>query len=233
MTAAERQRLAEHLDGFDLQLADLVRSDQVDIRMGTFIQAAAFIDALALAYTWQLSTKVKGGDEAKWRLFVEECFSADHAAVADHYVGFRCLLLHNFSASPDLAFTSDQPSRHLQHESSGRLVLDRGSFVAATEQAFQTFRQKVDADDALAARVLSWLDLSPPIAYWTPEPAAGSAPPALSAASFATSGTSVVISGATGASASATPAGITGMNRSPDRPYRPMAPSVKSKGLSR
>lgn len=229
MTADERQRLNQHLDGFDLQLVDLVRSDEADVRMGTFVQAAAFIDALARAYTWHLPKKaIPGGDAGQWRRFVRECFPADHSPLAEQYGGFRCLLLHNFSASPDLAFTSSEPLRHLMREGSGRLVLDRGSFVAATEQAFQTFREKVLADDELAQRVLDWLDQHPTISYWTPDPSAAAGAVALSGASYAGSRVAAVAA-MTGVSRGTVPSGVTGMNRSPDRPYAQMASSVKSK----
>ena len=109
MKAADKNRLVAFFDlGFQLQVDDLRRSGQADVRMGTFIQAAAFIDALALAYSAP-PLAVKGGLAGKWRRFVEDYFGPAYAPVAGAYGDFRCLLLHNFSASPALGFTHGEP----------------------------------------------------------------------------------------------------------------------------
>jgi hypothetical protein len=218
--ADERRRLTDHFTlGFrELQLRDLQRSDAADIRMGTFIQAAAFIDALALAYS--AFEKVPGGDAGKWGRFVERYFPPEYAPVAAAYVDFRCLLLHNFSAGQSLGFTHNERDRHLEVEGD-RLVLDRGSFVAAVTRAFDAFEQDVFADDDLGQRVLRWLDKRPPLGFWVP-PLLGAGMAAVNALT----GTSLADSENLGAPSS---------QRSPDRPRSQpkMAPSIKQKPKKR
>lgn len=171
MDADEKQRLTYHFDyGFrELQLRDIVRSAEtdVDIRMGTFIQCAAFIDALALAYSGTL----KGGSAKKWGRFVKRYFPAEYASVVT-YKGFRCLLLHNFSADLTLGFIHEHPEMHLcPRLGDGRIMLDRGPFVADVAQAFERFQRDVFADDALGQRVLAWLeDGHQPLAFSPPSP---------------------------------------------------------------
>ena len=142
-----------------------MNSDEADIRMGTFVQAAAFIDALALAYSSEM--KVTGKLAGQWSRFVEAYFPADYALIADEYDGLRNKLLHNFSAAPRLAFTHDDEASHLT-DSDGRLILDRGSFVAATTTAYASFKTEALTDEALGRRVLNWFDGHPPIAFLTP-----------------------------------------------------------------
>jgi hypothetical protein len=232
MNAEEKRRLADYFDlGFELQRVDLVRSDEADIRMGTFVQAAAFIDALAQANSAGLPKKaVPGGDSGKWRRFVETFFpSPEYAPVAAEYKGFRCLLVHNFSASSLIGFIHGQPHRHLRREGGG-LILDRGSFVAATSEAFDAFRAAALADLTLGKRVLGWLDDYPPIAYWVPpgKPTAPSLGGAIDASGTSHAGTLSL--GSTDAEEGRDLEGE-GWRRSSDRPH--MAPSVKRKPKSR
>jgi hypothetical protein len=128
-------------------------------------RAAAFIDALALAYSGTPKTDYA----RKWRRFVTKYFPPGYAPVASAYNGFRCLLLHNFSAGETLAFTHDQPHKHLTSLPGGRVVLDRGSFVADIAGAFKAFRRDVLADDSLGERVLAWLENGhQPLGFWIP-----------------------------------------------------------------
>ncbi len=139
--------------------------------MGTFIQCAAFVDALALAYSpygkLPDGQKVRDGARGMWKRFVDAYFAPDYAPVADAYHGFRSLLLHNFSASEGFGFTHDETGRNLAEEG-GRVILNRGSFVEAVEEAFDKFQRDVLADDALGERVLKWLDAHPPVGFWVP-----------------------------------------------------------------
>jgi hypothetical protein len=234
-----QHRLHLHFDrGFrELQLADIQHSDERDIRMGTFIQCAAFIDALALAYSHRLPSP--GTDADKWRRFVERYFPQPaYAPVAVAYTGFRCMLLHNFSTDPTLAFTHTEPAKHLTPRLDGRVLLDRGEFVAAVTAAFEEFQREVLADAALAARVLDWLDRHPPLGFWemprrvlTPRDELVDV--AGQSASFATTTTTTTVQAL---SATAGPpldhaasAGAT-WNRMPDRPRAdPKAAMIKTR----
>ena len=158
----DRQRLTDHFAlGFrELQLRDIQRSDENDIRMGTFIQCAALIDELALANSF--NDEDVGDAPEKWRRFVGEYFPPKYAPLADADKGLRCLLVHNASATETFVFTHDEPQRHLRTEND-RLILDRSKFVAEVVRAFVAFEHDVLHDeDALAEGVLAWLDLHPP-----------------------------------------------------------------------
>jgi hypothetical protein len=182
--AEDRQRLTDHLTlGFrELQIRDIQRSDESDIPMGTFVQCAALIDALALAYSFEVESM--GDDAAKWQRFVAEYFPPKYAPLADARLGLRRLLLHDFSAANALGFTHDEPHRHLRTEND-RLILDRGKFVAEVVRAFGAFERDVLYDDALAERVLAWFDLHPPLGEESAPPAAEPAPVERAAASSA------------------------------------------------
>jgi hypothetical protein len=158
----DRQRLNDHFAlGFrELQLRDIQRSDESDIRMGTFIQCAALIDELALANSFNVEDV--GDEPEKWRRFVGEYFPPKYAPLADADKGLRCLLVHKASATDTFVFTHDEPQRHLRTEND-RLILDRSKFVAEVVRAFVAFEHDVLHDeDALAEGVLAWLDLHPP-----------------------------------------------------------------------
>jgi hypothetical protein len=232
----ERERLRTHFDeGFrELMLRDLHKSNEADVRMGTFIQCAAFIDALALAYSpdgeMPNGSKVLDGKRGIWKRYVDAYFPPEYLPVADAYHGFRSLLLHNFSAGESLGFTHDEPWRHLRDEG-GRVVLDRGSFVAAVEESFEKFQHEVLADDVLGERVLRWLDARPPVGFWIPaEPqqVAGSVDTlALSGASFSTTST-LALTGTAPSSDSER------WLRGPDRPRStPKTSTIKNKPKKR
>jgi hypothetical protein len=227
VNASDRARLREHfLRGFEeLQVRDLELSDANDVRMGTFVQCAAFIDALALANSAGLENP--GDPAAKWRRFVERYFPDEYAPVAAAYKGFRCLLLHNFSAAPTLGFTHDEPWRHLRREEGGRVILDRHLFVCAVINAFKEFRREVLDDDVLAERVGRWFDLYPPVSFWVPP-----TPPVITGAMPGTQALSGT--GWTGTSygrSETTAPGVGSPQRSADRPRsKPkVATSIKAK----
>jgi hypothetical protein len=218
-----RQRLSVHFDGGfrELQLRDLQHSNDCDVRMGSFVQAAALLDALALAHSAPAPPKTKDPDgRASWKRFVDRYFPAEYQPVIT-YKDFRGLLLHNFSAGTSLAFDHIHPEQHLQPRADGRIVLDRGRFIAAVTAAFDAFQADALADEHLGARVLAWLDRRPPLGYWIPDagaPIAGT--PGLSAAGLS----AYAMSGASYSSSVVTTSGaglptIGGMTREPaDRP---------------
>lgn len=165
MDRRDRQRLTDHFAlGFrELQVRDIQRSDESDVRMEAFIQCAALIDALALAYSSAVDDAA--GAAEKWRRFVAEYFPPKYAPIADEDKGLRCLLVLDFSAAKRLTFTEDEPQRHLRTEND-RLILDRGRFVAEVVRAFEAFEHDVLYDDGdFAESVLAWLDRNPPVAF--------------------------------------------------------------------
>jgi hypothetical protein len=164
VTSDDEETLDRYIEeGFRrLQLADLKHANERDVRLGTFVLCAAFIDALALTYGHESGAT---GDPAKWNLFVERFFAGEaQPALRDKYEGFRCLLLHNFSAS-GLAFTHEHPELHLK-VTNGLTVLNREDFVADVEAAFDGFCAEVNANEELRERALKWLTLQPPIGVW-------------------------------------------------------------------
>ena len=176
MDATDRQRLTDHFTlGFrELQLRDLQRSDESDIRVGTFIQCAALVDALALSYSFEVEN---AGDEAgKWQRFIAEYFPPKYAPLAAADGGLRSLLSNDSSTAKTIEFTHDEPHRHLRTEND-RLILDRSKFVAEVVRAFGAFERDLLYDDALAERVLAWLDRHPPLAFLAPAQATATSQP--------------------------------------------------------
>jgi hypothetical protein len=91
---------------------------------------------------------------------VERYFPPEYAPVAAPYGDFRCLLLHNFSAGQSLGFTHNEPKRHLQVQPDGRLVLDRGSLVAAVAGGFDAFEEEVEGSNPSPLRHTSRFPLN-------------------------------------------------------------------------
>jgi hypothetical protein len=157
-----------------LQLADIKHANDHDVRMGTFQLCAAFLDALALTYSAP-PPKIKGGDSAKWDTFVHDFFpQPKYASLTGAYGSFRSLLLHNFSASR-LAFIHGHPELHLSTHGELR-ILNRESFVAEVDEAFERFYAAVMGDADLRARALKHLDKHPPIGVWFLDPQSGPPP---------------------------------------------------------
>lgn len=228
-TDSDEQRLRDYFEqGFrDLQLADIKLANENDVRMGTFQLCAAFLDALALAYSAPpLPAKVKGGKAGKWDRFVADFLpQPKYASLVGTYEGFRCLLLHNFSASR-LAFTHGKARLHLKTHG-GRRLLNRESFVADVEAAFEAFYANVQSDERLGDRVVKHLDKFPPIGVWFLEPDE-SGPPPVATAAFPPG--NFAASEALSASFSTTPIRVEGgeqWRRAPSDPPSAMAPSIK------
>lgn len=163
MTSDDDETLNRYLEeGFrGLQLADIKHANDGDVRVGTFALCAAFIDALVLTYGHGSETS----DRAKWEMFVDRFFSGEaRKALRGKYKSFRCLLLHDFSAS-GLAFTQQRPELHLK-VTNGLTVLNREDFVAEVEATFETFCAEVNANEELRERALKWLTSHPPIGVW-------------------------------------------------------------------
>jgi hypothetical protein len=128
----EKERLTDHFNlGFrELQLLDIQRSDEADIRMGTFIQAAAFIDALSLAYS--ASDK---HPERKWKCFMERYFPPEYAPVVAAYGDFRCLLLHNSRLDNRSGSLTTSRRGICKSSLTGDSCLTEGGFPAAAQAA--------------------------------------------------------------------------------------------------
>ena len=114
MTEEEEQEIVlNHFQiGFrDLYARDLVAANNGDVRMGTFIICAAFLDTLSLTYSAGLRTSGKSG-EVKWRTFITQYFGDEYAFLRSAYNSFRNRLLHNYSAS-GIWFTHGRDNAHL------------------------------------------------------------------------------------------------------------------------
>jgi hypothetical protein len=164
MNSQDAETLDRYIDdGFRrLHLADIEQANECGVRLGTFALCAAFIDSLALAYGHESGAT---GDEGKWNVFVGRFFAPEtRTALRGRYEGFRCILLHDFSAS-GFAFAHGRSELHLKVKD-GLTVVNREDFVVEVEAAFERFRTEVSANDELRERVLEWLTLDPPIGPW-------------------------------------------------------------------
>ena len=164
MTDDERAKLDHYLGvGFrDLNLADIHRANECDVRMGTFTLCVAFLDALSLVYS--AGRKVKGGKAGKWERFLRNYLREPYRDLWDSYGNFRSKLLHNYGAT-GIAFTHGPDTKHLHltKTSRGEVYLHRESFVADVEAAFAAFYADVEHDEELRARVLKFLEGRPPM----------------------------------------------------------------------
>jgi hypothetical protein len=163
---AGRERLRRYFeDGFrDLFLTEVRNANDRDLRMGTFLLAAAFIDALALTHAGHTKDMNKS-----WSAFVKRYFKQpDYATLTTLYGGYRSRALHNFS-SAKIAFIHNNPRVHLQ-TFSGRVHLNRENFVADVEAAFYAFYADVQRQPSLAASALKHLDKYPPLTVIPVEP---------------------------------------------------------------
>ena len=165
VTGDEQDAVEQHFGiGFrELYVRDIVHADLGDVRMGTFVLCAAFLDALALTFSAGLRVKGKPG-EAKWAQFIERYFGEDYAFLRPAYDGFRNKLLHNYSAR-GIIFTHgpDQAHLHLRRESNGVTWMHRESFVRDVIAAFDAFEQDVRSSSELRGRVLAHLKVFPPM----------------------------------------------------------------------
>jgi hypothetical protein len=142
-------------------LTDIQRANECDVRMGTFVLCAAFLDALSTTYSAGL--KVPGRLSGKWARFFDHYFPPAYKPVGDAYASFRSLLLHNYSAS-GLAFTHGPENEDLHLQRQGDLlVLHRESFVRDVTKAFEAFQAEVGADATLHARIAKHFATTPPM----------------------------------------------------------------------
>lgn len=165
MTSEERAAVEQHIGfGFrELYVRDIQHADRGDVRMGTFVLCAAFLDALSLAYS--AGVKVPGGLAGKWTRFIERYFGPEYAFLRPAYGGFRSKLLHNYSAR-GIAFTHGDQQAHLhlwRDPATGLPLLHRESFVRDVVAAFDAFEAEVYADADLRGRVLAHFNVFPTI----------------------------------------------------------------------
>ncbi len=66
-----------------LYLEDIERANAGDVRMGTFIMCAAFLDALSLAYS--AGVRVPRGAPGKWARFMERYLGEPYREIWDSY----------------------------------------------------------------------------------------------------------------------------------------------------
>lgn len=146
----------------DLYLRDITVANDADVRMGTFVLCAAFLDALALSYS--AGMKVKGSKSGKWSRFVTDYLSDEYLFLRGAYASFRSKLLHNYSAD-GIIFTHGEGRAHLHcHvDADGRAWMHRESLVRDVTAAFVSFERDVLADAALRARVVAHWERYPPM----------------------------------------------------------------------
>ena len=133
-----------------------------DVRMGTFIIGAAFLDTLSL--TDSAGLPKSGNVEAKWRRFITAYFGDEYAFLRGAYNSFRSRLLHNYSAS-GILFTHDEENahRHCRPDPDGQTWMHRESFVRDVLAALDAFERDVTFDPALRSRVIKHWERYPPM----------------------------------------------------------------------
>jgi len=145
----------------ELYLDDILRANRGDVRMGTFIMCAAFLDALALTYS--AGIRVPNGKRGKWSRFLERYLGAPYEPIWDSYDSFRNKLLHNYSAR-GIAFTHAPENAHLHLQPAGDgVMLHRERFVGDVHSAFDRFAQDVRKDDDLRQRAFAHIERYPPM----------------------------------------------------------------------
>jgi hypothetical protein len=155
---AGRERLRRYFEeGFrDLYLTELRDASDRDLKMGTFLLAVAFTDALAIAHAGR-----DKGLEGNWKRFVMRYFpQPEYEGLAEIYHPLRSRVLHNFS-SPRVNFIHNSPEHHMP--SARPIILNREDFVADVENAFHAFYADVQEQPNLATTVLAFLDTHQPL----------------------------------------------------------------------
>jgi hypothetical protein len=147
----------------DLYARDIVAANDGDVRMGTFVLCAAFLDVLSLTYSAGVRVKGKTA-EAKWSLFVSRFFGNEYAFLRAAYNSFRNRLLHNYSAA-GILFTHEDGHEHLhcKTEPDGQVWMHRESFVHDVLRALDAFETEVTTDSELRGRVLKHWEQFPPM----------------------------------------------------------------------
>lgn len=170
-----RERLRRYFEeGFrDLFLTEVRDANDRDLKMGTFLLAAAFTDALAITHAGKTTNLTKN-----WERFVKRYFpQPKYAILATLYGEFRSRSLHNFS-SPRISFIHNHAELHLP--TADPIILNRENFVADVENAFHAFYRDVQNQPSLATTVLAFLDKCPPLTVIPVEvPSPGEVPSAL------------------------------------------------------
>jgi hypothetical protein len=163
VTPEEEAQFGRAENGFrDLYLVDILRANDCDVRMGTFILCAAFLDALSLTYSAKL--KIPGGKRGKWTQFMKNYFGKPYERIWDSYDTYRNRLLHNYSAQGIVFIHGpENAALHLQLDTDGNVLLHRESFTRDVEQAFNAFVSDVRADPKLRGRALAHLECYPPM----------------------------------------------------------------------
>ena len=141
---------------------DLVAANDGDVRMGTFILCAAFLDTLSLSYSAGVRTKGRTG-EAKWNRYVTAYFDDRYVFLRTAYDAFRNRLLHNYSAR-GILFTHGEGNEHVhcRLEPDGQVWMHRESFVRDVLIALDAFESDVMSDPELRSRVINhWLQFPP------------------------------------------------------------------------
>ena len=166
MTEDEQQQIVRNnfQIGFrDLYERDITVANDADVRMGTFVLCAAFLDVLSLTYS--AGTKEKGKTaEAKWTRFVTRYFGQEYAFLRNGYPSFRSNLLHNYSAQ-GIFFTHgpDRDHLHCVVDPHGPVWMHRESFVRDVLAALDRFESDALSDEDLRVRVIAHWKRFPPM----------------------------------------------------------------------
>jgi hypothetical protein len=141
----------------DWALGDVKKAHAGGAKVGAFILAAHFIDALA-----RLSKK-KGDGKAAWDEFVPAFLPAYAGEAAKLYRFYRGKLSHQYSLRDfRLVDGEDYRHRHWALENGDR-VLHLESFIEDLERAWSHFSEKLDQDAQFRERVLERAREDPPL----------------------------------------------------------------------
>lgn len=149
---------------FDHSLAGIRRTGTV-YPLGAFLLVGAMIDMLA-GLRFAPESDRDGQQGSRYADFMHEFFPSQYRTAKlgpRLWRGLRCRPLHNFSAG-DVALTDSQSTGiHLQHETSGRVVLHWPEFLADYTEALKSYWAALEADPAVRLNALSRCLRYPPM----------------------------------------------------------------------
>ena len=167
---AEREQIAseevERLRAalFDHSLAGIHRTGEV-YPLGAFLLVGAMIDMLA-GLRFAPENDADRNQGRRYADFVHEFFPMPYRTLQlgpKLWLGLRCRPLHNFSADEVALADSQSADIHLQHETSGRVVLHWPEFLVDYTDALKSYWTAVETDPGIKLNALSRCLRFPPM----------------------------------------------------------------------
>jgi hypothetical protein len=133
--------------------------------LGAFLLVGAMIDTLA-GLRFAPENDSDGQQGARYADFVHEFFPSQYRSATlgpRLWRGLRCRPLHNFSADDVALADSQSAGIHLQHETSGRVVLHWPEFLADYTKALTNYWEALETEAVVRLNALSRCLRYPPM----------------------------------------------------------------------